>query len=84
MNKKIFQVKVSAGCKTDHVSLEGELLKVRTKAPREKGKANAAVCALIAQFFEIPKGSVCLVRGETSPVKWIEVTFSNTARHLIN
>ena len=70
---KKFSTKVSAGAKSDSVTEEGEELRVRTTAPREKGKANSAVCSLIAKYFNVSKSAVCIVRGETSNQKLIEV-----------
>jgi uncharacterized protein len=70
---KVFVVKVSAGAKSDSVAEEEQWIRVRTVAPREKGKANAAVCSLIAKYFKVPKSAVCILRGESSTQKLIEV-----------
>lgn len=79
-NKKRIQVKVLAGSKEDRVlGFEGEVLKVRCKAPKEKGKANEAVCSLIARYFEIPKACVCLVHGQSSSLKLFEVSIPEKA-----
>ncbi|MCG6155513.1 DUF167 domain-containing protein [Rubinisphaera margarita] len=52
----------------------GASLKIKVQAPPEKGKANAAVIALLARSLKIDKNQLSLVSGETSPVKVIEVT----------
>lgn len=44
-------------------------LKVKVTAAPEKGKANQAVCYLLAEFFGVPKRNVEIVRGETSQTK---------------
>jgi uncharacterized protein YggU (UPF0235/DUF167 family) len=51
----------------------GDTLKVRVTAPPEQGKANAAVEALIADALGLPRGSVRVVAGTTSPRKVVEV-----------
>lgn len=48
-------------------------LQVRVSAAPEHGKANLAVCKLIAKALGVPKGSVSVVLGETSRHKVIEV-----------
>lgn len=50
----------------------GELLVKVTVAP-EGGKANTAVCALIARALRVPKSAVSVMRGETSRHKQVEV-----------
>lgn len=47
----------------------GESLKVKVQAPPEKGKANAAVIALIAQHLGIDKGQIEISSGHSSPNK---------------
>jgi hypothetical protein len=44
-------------------------LKIAVTAVPEKGKANAAVVALLADFFGIAKGRVTIKSGETSHIK---------------
>lgn len=39
-------------------------LKVRVAAPPEDGKANAAVCSLLAKAFGVAKSAVRITRGE--------------------
>ncbi len=51
----------------------GSELMVRTTAAPEKGKANRAVCALIAHDFGIAKNRVHIVCGKGSPKKIIAV-----------
>jgi uncharacterized protein len=51
---------------------EGRLL-VRVTAPPVDGKANAAVCALIAKAAGVPRGAVSVIRGETSRDKLVRI-----------
>ena len=55
--------------------MEGErCLKARVSAVPEKGKANAALAALIAKTLGVPKSSVVIAGGEKARIKTIEVT----------
>lgn len=51
----------------------GGELSVRVTAPPEDGKANAAVCKLLAKALRVPKSAVNVVRGDTSRHKSVEV-----------
>jgi hypothetical protein len=51
----------------------GDALKVRVKAPPEKGKANAAVEALLASTLDVGKSAVEVVTGHTSSRKVIRI-----------
>jgi uncharacterized protein YggU (UPF0235/DUF167 family) len=51
----------------------GEALKVRVTACAERGKANAAVEATIAEALGIPADSARVIRGKTSPRKVVEI-----------
>jgi uncharacterized protein (TIGR00251 family) len=46
---------------------------VRVTAPPTDGKANAAVCRLVAKTLGVPKGAVRVVRGETARHKVLEI-----------
>jgi uncharacterized protein len=50
-------------------------VKVKVTAAPEKGKANAAICGLLADEFGVPKRNVEIVRGETSSVKHVKICF---------
>jgi len=52
---------------------DGTALKVAVTAPADKGKANAAVCALLAKTFGVAKSSVVLMAGETDRRKVVRV-----------
>ncbi len=50
-----------------------DMLKVRVCAPPEKGKANAAVEALVAKALNLPLRSVAIVSGTSSQQKVIQI-----------
>jgi len=47
--------------------------KVKIAAAPEKGKANRALCEFLADKLGVPKTSVRIVSGETSPLKRVRV-----------
>lgn len=51
----------------------GEALKVSVTAAPERGKANAAVEALLAECLGLPRTAVRVVAGETSRTKKVEI-----------
>lgn len=46
-----------------------KILKVYVTAVPEKGKANAALIALLSKTWKIPKSSIEIVKGDTDRVK---------------
>ncbi|NMG29203.1 DUF167 domain-containing protein [Aromatoleum evansii] len=59
--------------KTEFVGLHGEAMKIRLAAPPVDGKANAALCAFLADFCKLPKSAVTLLSGETSRAKRVRI-----------
>jgi uncharacterized protein YggU (UPF0235/DUF167 family) len=51
-----------------------EAIRVRVRAVPDKGRANAAVVALIAKALEVPKSAVAVVSGETARLKTVLVS----------
>ena len=51
-----------------------EVLRVRVRAVTDKGKANAAVVALLASALGVPKTAIELVAGDTARVKTLEIS----------
>ncbi|MGH7856770.1 MAG: DUF167 domain-containing protein, partial [Candidatus Binatia bacterium] len=56
----------------------GGALKVCVTAPPERGKANAAVAAALADALGVPPGAIRLVSGAASPRKVFEVDLEET------
>ncbi len=57
----------------------GSALKVRVTAPPEKGKANAAVSALLAAELGLPPAAVRIVSGGGSSNKVVEIEGASEA-----
>ena len=51
----------------------GDALKLKVRAPADKGRANKSVEELIASKLGLAKGLVTIVRGQTSEQKVIEI-----------
>lgn len=48
-------------------------LKVRIAAPPEKGKANAALCDLLARHFGVDSSVVTVISGQAASRKLVEI-----------
>jgi len=68
------KVKVSPGArKEDIAGWLGDVLRVRVTAPPERGKANEAVCRLLAARLGLPVSAITIARGATSRDKLLQV-----------
>ena len=66
----VIAVKAVAGASRDRiVGVLGDALKVTTAAAPEKGKANRAIAAMLAQALGVNRRSVELVAGAGNPRK---------------
>jgi uncharacterized protein (TIGR00251 family) len=63
----------------------GDRLKIKITAPPEGGKANAAVCALLARTFGVPPRDVQILAGHSQSRKKVRIkgVHSSTARRAI-
>lgn len=60
--------------RTEAVGLMADgALKIKVAAVPEKGKANAELCTFLARAFDVPKGHVSVVAGETSHNKVVRI-----------
>jgi len=66
----ILPVKAAAGASRSRIAgALGGRLKVAVSAAPEKGKANAAIAALLADALDVPRRQVRLASGPTNPNK---------------
>lgn len=70
----LIAVKAVPGAKRDEiVGLLGERLKVRVSAPPEGGKANKAICALLAGALGVRASDVEVVGGASRAEKSVRI-----------
>jgi uncharacterized protein (TIGR00251 family) len=69
-----FAVKIHPRAKQNAITGEiGDALKVSLTAPPVDGKANAACIVFFAKLLKVPRSSVTIAAGQTSPNKVIRV-----------
>jgi hypothetical protein len=67
-------IKVVAGSSRSGIAgWLGDTLRIRVSAPAERGKANAAVEALLSEVLDIPGGDAKIISGSSSPRKLVEI-----------
>jgi uncharacterized protein (TIGR00251 family) len=70
----LLPVRVQPRAKRTEVAGEREgAVVIRIAAPPVDGKANAALCRLVADRAGVPKGAVTVVRGESGRDKLVRV-----------
>ena len=68
------RVRVQPRAARDEIAgMRGDALQVRVTAPPEGGKANAAVCKLVARRLRVGVTRVAVVRGAASRQKTLSV-----------
>lgn len=73
-------IKAVPGARRDQVvGWLGERLKVRISAPPEGGRANDAICRLIARELGLRPGDVAIVRGHAQPEKTLRISAEGMA-----
>jgi uncharacterized protein (TIGR00251 family) len=76
-------IKVVAGSsRTEIAGWLGDTLRVRVAAPAERGKANAAVVALLKETLGLSAGGATIVSGSSSPRKIVEIVGLSEAQIL--
>ncbi len=77
----LLRVKVVPGASRSRVvGMLGDRLKVAVAAPPEGGKANKAVCKLIAEVLGLPVRDVVVSAGTSNPQKTLVITGLSTDR----
>jgi uncharacterized protein (TIGR00251 family) len=68
------RLRVSPGAsRSEIVGRHGDVWKVRVTAAAERGRANAAVEALLAEALGVPRAAVTVVSGRTGRDKVVEI-----------
>jgi uncharacterized protein (TIGR00251 family) len=77
----LVRLKAVPGARDDKiVGRLGDRLKVRVSAPPEAGKANKAICDLLAKALRVKSRQVRITSGRSSPNKVARIT-GVTIRH---
>lgn len=72
--KTTLTVHVQPGArKSEAVSFDGMVLRVKIAAPPVEGKANKELIAFLSERLDIKKGALSILRGQTSRDKVIAV-----------
>lgn len=70
----LIRVKAVPGARREQIAgLLGDRLKVKVSQPPEGGKANAAICELLAQSLGVKVSAVSVVSGHANPEKLVRV-----------
>ncbi|MBX3403288.1 MAG: DUF167 domain-containing protein [Phycisphaeraceae bacterium] len=73
-NSCLLFIKAVPGARRDEIAGPlGDRLKVRTSAPPEGGRANKAICALIAAAVGARASAASVRQGQTNPEKTIRL-----------
>lgn len=68
------EIKVAAGASKNALQgFAGDVLKLAVTAAPERGRANKAVCALLADVLQVPVSALDIARGATRPRKVLTV-----------
>ena len=70
---KTFNVRVTPHAKQNKVVENDGVLRVYTTVAPENGRANSAVVELLADYFDVAKSGIKIIRGQTSRDKVVTV-----------
>lgn len=74
MPAKRISVKITPSAKKEGIIDEGNnCFKIKVGAPAVEGKANEAMIKILAEYFDIPKSRIKIVRGKFAKNKIIEI-----------
>ncbi len=68
-------VKAVPGASRNEIAgVVGDRLKIRISTPPEGGKANKAICKLLASSLGVKPNQISIERGETNPAKIVRIS----------
>lgn len=77
----LIKVRVQPGARRDEiVGFQGDVLRLRVKAPPREGRANLAVAGLLAKKLDVARSQVRILRGHAAREKVIAVEGIEPAR----
>ncbi|MBQ3785595.1 MAG: DUF167 domain-containing protein [Alphaproteobacteria bacterium] len=72
-SQKIFNIRVTPHAKQNKVVENDGILRVYTTVAPENGRANNAVVELLAEYFDVPKSRITILKGLTGRNKVVTV-----------
>ena len=66
---KTFNIRVTPHAKQNKVVESDGVLRVYTTTVPENGRANSAVIELLAEYFDVPKSKIKIIKGLTGRYK---------------
>lgn len=74
------KVTVKPNAKKEAINYKDGVYEVKVSKPPIEGKANENVIKLIADYFQVPKSYVKIIRGEASRIKFLEIKAIQNAK----
>lgn len=74
------KVTVKPNAKKESIDFKDGIYEIKVAKPPTEGKANENVIKLIADYFQVPKSYVRIIRGETSRIKFLEIKAIQNAK----
>ena len=71
--QKTFNIRVTPHARQNKVVESDGVLRVYTTTAPENGRANAAVVELLAEYFDVPKSKVHILRGLSGRDKVVSI-----------
>ena len=72
----IFVKVIAKSSKSEVEGFVDNVLKVKVRAPKDKGKANLELIGLLAEYYKAAKSNIEIISGKTSPLKKIHIKLS--------
>lgn len=73
-SKQIFNVRVIPRAKQNSITLDNDgTVRVHTTTAPADGRANDAVIRALAKYWDVPRSSLRIIRGETSHNKVVQI-----------
>lgn len=69
----IIKVRVIPNAKKQKIVQNADIFRVYVNAPAEGGRANKALIAALAEYFDINKNSIKIIKGERSRDKVVQI-----------
>jgi len=81
---RLITVRVIPNAKKDFISQEKGAFKIHVRAPAINGRANARAVEILADFFDVRKGGITIIKGHHSREKIIKIESSCSKNNTLN